>query len=468
MAGAFRFARLGSKSLWLDEASSLWIARSSFFSVWHDLSSTHVNTSVFGLYMSLYFAFMHFWVRFGDSEFWLRLPSALSGVATVPLLYALGSRLFSKQAGLAAAILLAVQPVHIAYSQEARSYSLCVFLSVAAFYFFVRAIQEGATGWWVLYVVATVSTVYSHLLAVFLLPAQWLALAFLNRNKAQLKGALVSAMTILLLIVPIIGLAIVKDLGRIPWSTKPSIRDIIHALQTLTGAGVKFPIYLLVLAMAGFSTYQTWRDGRESNQRWPHALLWGWLVLPVASIVLVALWKPPLYPRYLIFSLPASTLLGAVGLCRLGSGTKFRVATMVLGALFVPAIFFYYMKPKEDWRGATAYLLARLRHDDGIVFYQVYGQQPFDYYRERADPASAGQLLHGPFLDSPADEAVHKMPTVWLVLSGLHPQDKAEAALLKQTETSLEIGHQLVSRQRFHEIEILCFSDKTRQIRPEQ
>src|SRR5260370_28125776 len=106
-------------------------------------------------------------------------------MATVPLLYALGSRLFSKQAGLAAAFLLAVQPVHIAYSQEARSYALCVFFSVAAFYFFIRGVQEGTGKWWLLYVMSAVLAIYSHLIAVCLFPAQSVSLAFLDRHNTR-------------------------------------------------------------------------------------------------------------------------------------------------------------------------------------------------------------------------------------------------------------------------------------------
>src|SRR5260370_16340344 len=146
-------------------------------------------------------------------------------MATVPLLYALGSRLFSKKAGLGGAFLLGVQTVHMGYSQEARRYALCVFFSVAAFYFFIRAVQEGAGKWWLLYVMSAVLAIYSHLFAVFLLPAQWLSLAFLDRKKTQLKPAILSATAILLLIAPVFSLTIVKNLPKIPWGAKPSMWD---------------------------------------------------------------------------------------------------------------------------------------------------------------------------------------------------------------------------------------------------
>jgi len=140
---------------------------------------------------------------------------------------------------------------------------------------------------------------------------------------------------------------------------------------------------------------------------------------------------------------------------------KFTVATVALGALFVPAIFTYYMKPKEDWRGATAYLLIHAQPEDSIVFYREWGQQPFDYYRERMGSASVGPSILNPYRVSSDEAAAHKAPAIWLVLYGLHPRDTVEAALLKKTQTSLENGHELVSRQPFHEIEILRYASKT-------
>ena len=470
IAAAFRFWGLGSKSLWFDEATSFWMARRGFISLWHDLSSPQTSYTVYYvLYMPLYYAFMHFWIGFGGSEFWLRLPSAVCGVATVPLVYGLGSRLFGKRTGLAAAFLLAVQPVHVAYSQEARSYALCLFLSVAGFYFFIRGIQEGSKRWWLLYVVSMVMAVYSHLFAVFLLPSQCAVLLFVPGNKTQFRSAIVSAMMVGLLVAPVFRLAMLKDPGKIPWGIKPNPWDILHALENLIGAGVKFPILVAILAVAGLSFYQTWRESGDANQRWRHALLWGWLVVPITSVVLAAFWKPPLYPRYLLFSLPAVTLLASVGLSRLRSTPRIAAATVVAGALFVPTVCSYYGKPKEDWRGATGYVLAHARPEDGIVFFEAYGQLPYEYYREQMRSTSGAQPVNYPSVVLPGQAAaVYRMPTVWLVVYGVHSNDPGGAEWLANTKTALESKHELASRQHFHEIEILRYTSKTQSDGSEQ
>src|SRR5207237_10048583 len=75
-----------------------------------------------------YYAILHLWMRLGDSEFVVRALSALMGIATIPTLYALGTRLFGRRTGLIASTLLALNAFHIQWSQEARAYSLTVLL----------------------------------------------------------------------------------------------------------------------------------------------------------------------------------------------------------------------------------------------------------------------------------------------------------------------------------------------------
>jgi uncharacterized membrane protein len=77
----------------------------------------------------------------GSEEWVLRLPSALVGLLSIYLLYRLGSALFDRLTGLAAALLLAVSPFHVWYSQEARMYALVGLLCLGAGLFAWRALR---------------------------------------------------------------------------------------------------------------------------------------------------------------------------------------------------------------------------------------------------------------------------------------------------------------------------------------
>jgi hypothetical protein len=66
-----------------------------------------------------------------------RFTSTFFGVASVYLVYKLGHRLFSKNVGLLAALLLSVTPVHIEVSQHARVDATLLFFILLSFYYIV-------------------------------------------------------------------------------------------------------------------------------------------------------------------------------------------------------------------------------------------------------------------------------------------------------------------------------------------
>ncbi len=78
----------------------------------------------------------------GTGEVGLRSLSALAGVATVPVAYLLGLELRGRRAGIAAAAFVAVNPMLLWYSQEARGYALFSLLTAVAALYFVRALKD--------------------------------------------------------------------------------------------------------------------------------------------------------------------------------------------------------------------------------------------------------------------------------------------------------------------------------------
>jgi len=78
----------------------------------------------------LSYLLLHAWIQlFGDDEPVVRSLSVLFGVLAVPLIYGVAWQLLRRRlAGLLAALLLAVSPLHIWYGQETRMYALLTFL----------------------------------------------------------------------------------------------------------------------------------------------------------------------------------------------------------------------------------------------------------------------------------------------------------------------------------------------------
>ena len=135
LAAALRFATLGVQTYHHDEiVTASRVLRGGF---WHAMDAVGFSESA----PPLYYALAWLWTQLtGTGEFGLRSLSALAGVATVPVAYLLGAELRGQRAGIVAAALVAVNPMLLWYSQEARGYALLRLLTALAALYFVRAL----------------------------------------------------------------------------------------------------------------------------------------------------------------------------------------------------------------------------------------------------------------------------------------------------------------------------------------
>jgi dolichyl-phosphate-mannose-protein mannosyltransferase len=120
----------------------------------------------------LYFVIAWLFQKLGDPFVWLRIPSLLAGLATIPLTYVLGVRTVGRRAALVAAGLFALSPIAIYYATEARAYALMTMLVVLSTIALLRAIETNDRRWWAALAVLDAAAMYSHYTSVFVLAAQ--------------------------------------------------------------------------------------------------------------------------------------------------------------------------------------------------------------------------------------------------------------------------------------------------------
>jgi len=148
---------LGKHDLWFDEIGTLGYA---------DYPWSNWNAP-------LYWIFLHFWIKiFPVSEFFLRLPSALFSFGSVIILFFLGRLLFSRSVALLAALIMGLSPFHLWYAQEAREYSMILFLSLFSSYLFLKALKDGKAGSWIYFSIVSAAALYTNYFMIFLLFAQ--------------------------------------------------------------------------------------------------------------------------------------------------------------------------------------------------------------------------------------------------------------------------------------------------------
>jgi 4-amino-4-deoxy-L-arabinose transferase-like glycosyltransferase len=126
----------------------------------------------------------------GDGALALRLPSALAGIATVPVVWAIGQELSGRRAALIGAAIVAVNPLFVWYSQEARAYGLFVFFAALAMLCFVRLLRAPSARRAAWFALSGALALLTHYFAVFLLiPMVLLLLRERSARRAALPAA---------------------------------------------------------------------------------------------------------------------------------------------------------------------------------------------------------------------------------------------------------------------------------------
>lgn len=433
---------LDRRSLWLDEIMSITMSR-DWDRMLEIMAGREAN-------MWLYYSLLHGWLKLGDSEFVVRGLSVIFSILTVPAVYGLGRVLFGSTAARMAVAILPVNAFFIHYAQEARAYSLLIFLSALSGYFFTAALRRPAQGHWVGYVLTGALSIYAHLFGALNLAVQAAALAASGLGWRRWLRWILSwgAMALLLLPLPLFHRRLIGS-SQIDWVGRPDGSVLFRLAEDLAGGrtSLLYAYALLCFLALGLAIRSRQRD--HAADLWPQTFLWLWLLLPPLATYLFSVWvKPVFIPRYLAACLVPFVLLAGLGLASLPAGKWRNGALGVAIALSLSGLVQWYTQPPhEDWRGAAASVAAQARTGDAAIFFMSWTRQPFDYYfqRLRRDPSAPVFLSLPPWKQTPAvgskptedilAELPQKYDRVWLILShhDLPGTGRAERADLMKT-----------------------------------
>jgi mannosyltransferase len=127
-----RFYRLDAQSFWNDEGNTARLVERPVALI--------IEGAAGDIHPPGYYLLLHVWRAFtGESEFALRAFSALCGVLTVAVIAAVAHRVGGRWTALGAALLVAVHPLSIYYSQEARMYALLGLSSALMLFFSLKS-----------------------------------------------------------------------------------------------------------------------------------------------------------------------------------------------------------------------------------------------------------------------------------------------------------------------------------------
>ena len=201
LAAALRLSTLGLQSFWFDEAfTPVHVLHPSLFKTLHSITQTENSPPLW---------YILEWADYrllGTSEWALRLPSALAGIALVPVAWGIGKELAGRAAAIATAAIIAVNPVFVWYSQEARVYGLYALASGVAILCFLRLLSRpGDRGRLITFAVAGALALLTHYFTAFLLAGMAVWLLWRPETRRRCMPALVAIGVVGLALIPLVS-----------------------------------------------------------------------------------------------------------------------------------------------------------------------------------------------------------------------------------------------------------------------
>jgi len=386
--------RIAGPSLWRDEAATISGSQrppSAIFALMRHQDAVH----------GPYYLLMHVVIAIGGtSETALRLPSLAAMCLAAGLTAALGSRLARasdlpapRLTGMLAGLALVVVPLTTRYAQEARPYALTSLFAVLATYLLVLADGAGAAAsngavrgrrwpWWVAYSAALTLTGLFSLFAVLIAVAHGASMLLARRPvRAWLAACVATAVAL----APVAVLSSGQS-AQLNWVRRPDPSTVASLLRDFAGTSLLIPVATL-LALLGCAAG---RGIRREGQLTLALTALPWLTVPPFALLAASFAHPVYVERYVVFCIPALSLLVAAGLTWLAvltgravaarglTGRRAVTAAVVPSAVLVVVAAATLAGPQHQIRLATArvdnlravaaVIAARERPGDAIAY----------------------------------------------------------------------------------------------------
>lgn len=387
LAFALGLAYLGRKSFWLDEAFT-W---STVDRPFPDLVELLLTREGFQILHSLLLWPVN---QISSGPVAFRLPSVLAFAAAIPAVWLAGRNLFDDRAGIAAALLLAVNALAVQYAQEARSYTLAMMFATYAGAFLageVRSTPGRGRTWWV---AASALAVYAHGMALLAVVAQAGSLLLLPRSDRR-DRLLRGGMLIALLALPAVLLAFLHE-GNADdrsWIERPTLGSVVGLSWLVAGrTATMMPVYAATLIVAGAALLGAIRRSQRSEMTWSFLMPALWFAFPIVTLLAVSIVSPTFVYRYAVPGLGGLAVLAGYGLTRARRPAVTMAILVVVALLATRGLVRWYELDRDvaadSWDAlddVVANLDERARVGDAVIVVPDMTWFPFEHNSRGTD-----------------------------------------------------------------------------------
>lgn len=483
---SLRLINLNARTLWYDEAFAVLFAETGWDAMIEG-TLTPVKGGAADVHPLLYYQTLNWWMElFGQSPAAVRLYSVWVGVLTVGAVYLLARDWFGEQTALAAALIAAVAPFHVQYSQETRMYALLGLLLTLAAWVYWRAWQHGRMRYWVAFGVFAGASMYVQQLGAMVLVALGL-LPILYRDQRHLIRTVAASLLALALYLPWM-LNLPDQLGKLRqyWVQKPTIWHLWLVLRSFVSVNLDFapvwwlPTFLLAAILTVFVCWRGWTVLRSKHTARIERAAVGWMLwLAFAPMIMMWIVSHVFQPVFLPRALVPSALVYYIAVAWLFTRAdvpRVIIAVLVLGGVIVGAFglvthYTWDTFPTPPFDDATDYLAQHIAPNDSIIHGNKITMLPMVYYdRELAQhyvrdiPGSGSDTLAVPTqeaLELLAHECVAAAsagaPRVWYV--ALEQFEEEMVALVDDDPANGQYDSLSWLRAHYRERDVIRFSD---------
>ncbi|MEB0044990.1 MULTISPECIES: glycosyltransferase family 39 protein [unclassified Pseudomonas] len=424
LAAMVRFHNINLPYFWTDEAFSALVSVLSPQAIWF-----HMGRDV---HPPLYFLMLHVWIAvFGDSVFAIRAMSAVAGVATVAVGMWLMRLISTLKTALLAGLLIALLPISVRYSQEARMYTLETLWLLGATIALVYWVKTPRNRYLVAYGLLMTAALYTHYLAILCALSHFLYLVILRFKRDE---------TLHYLTRPMLWVAYAAiSILYLPWLISLVDEVFVHAQQLKMGGDIFWipglTLYTLPSSIWRFLTLRSneelpatfylllpilvaaaavWVAIKEDDRGKFGFLLMIYTFAPVLAVALISFKFPIFIERYMAFAAMGIPMILALAIARVAQ-RHLVLAFICVGVLVSLqcaglATLYQQRDDLDDPRNEASHplddMVARINESaiagDSIVVADGYWWLTVAYYSR----AGIYPLLYGP----PWDDTTNNRP----------------------------------------------------------
>lgn len=491
-AAGLRLWGLTAQPIWFDESvlvaygrlePALWLAKLS-----------EAREGVFLTKAPLLVLLLHGWIYgVGTGAAILRLPFVVVGVATVLVLYWIVQRLYGRTVAVFAALLLALSPYHIYYSQQVTEYGPLVLAGLGSHLLWVRLSAAERPGLW-----GQLALPALNLLGLALHPGH----AFVTGTQLVLQLGWRRARPLPLLVGQLLSLGaaaavgvwlatrggfVATALGWIPPLTPElaleALRQFSHGVMSHgelhdgAAGGLLDALLVLMAALILGGAVLLGRGADGARRRGARPLLLLWVGAPVLFAVAVSFtFHSVAIARYYIIVLPGLLVLASLSLGFVWQRSRPVALTLLLALLAL--LGHAYVRQQRlagpSIREMVADFKQRWRAGDGVLLTPDHLRYPFGYYFDRkvarwiarqTGPDGLWMAVSGsrdPGRQGRAEirHWLRRRPRVWLALIRDWPGDHATPRIERHMERNFR--RRWHRRYPFSGAELILYVPRTR------